>query len=112
MADNPVQDPTDKVQVDENYVIPISSLKEGQTNFIIKGTVSYIKNYPDENDNNSSRLFSFDVRDQSDVIRITAFKSDCNRIFKMIQKGKSYFISGGQVQKVGEEFKDMHQNFK
>ena len=49
-------------------------------------------------------LFSFDLKDQSGDIRITAFKEQCTQYFDIVKVGDVYLLSGGRVKDANKQY--------
>ena len=56
------------------------------------------------------KLFSFEVTDSKGEIRITAFNKEADKFFDMIQIGKVYYISKGQVKTANKKFNPNSSN--
>ena len=50
------------------------------------------------------KLFSFDLKDQSGDIRITAFKEQCDQYFNTVKVGEVYLLSGGRVKDANKQY--------
>ena len=49
-------------------------------------------------------MFAFDIKDSSGDIRITAFKSDCERLFDLIKVGEIFLVSRGIVKAANKQY--------
>ena len=59
------------------------------------------------NSKSEGSLFSFDLKDQSGSIRITAFNAQCASFFDIVKVDEIYQLSGGRVKKEDSKFKTM-----
>lgn len=58
------------------------------------------------------RLFSFDLKDDSGEIRVTAFNEECNRFFDLIEVGKVYTISRGTVKTANRKYSNVPNEYE
>lgn len=87
---------------------PISSLNPYSTaNWTIKARVSnksQIRTYAGKNGGQGGRLFSVELVDQDGEIRATGFGNTVDNIYPVLQQGKVYYISRGDVKQANKKF--------
>lgn len=72
---------------------------------MVKGRVTTKTNKRSWNNaKGSGTLFAFDIKDTSGDIRMTAFKSDCDRLFDLIKVGEIYLVSRGTVKPANKQY--------
>ena len=57
-------------------------------------------------------LFSFDLKDSKDNIRITAFNRQCTAYFDRVNVGQVYLVSGGSVRDDDKKYSKTTSNYK
>ena len=93
--------------IDHSRVTPISSLNPYSTaNWTIKARVSnksQIRTYAGKN-GQGGRLFSVELVDQDGEIRATGFGNTVDSLYPVLQQGKVYYISRGDVKQANKKF--------
>lgn len=56
------------------------------------------------NANGSGILFSFDLKDSSGDIRVTAFRQQCDLYFDLVQANEVYLLSGGRINRADARY--------
>lgn len=93
--------------------VPISAVNQFQKGLAIKGRVTSktpMKTWA--NERGTGNLFSFDIKDESGEIRVTAFKEQANRLMDMIQMGQVFIIFKAQVKPANKKFSTLPHEFE
>lgn len=99
--------------IDVNNIHPINSLSPYQNKWTIRARVVY--KAPVRTWNNSrgeGKLFSMDLVDESGEIRATAFNSECDKFYDMIEVNKVYFITRGQIKTANKKFTTLNNDYE
>ncbi|CAH2048570.1 unnamed protein product, partial [Iphiclides podalirius] len=92
---------------------PIASLSPYQNKWVIKARVmskSAIRTW--SNARGEGKLFSMDLCDESGEIRATAFKSECDKFYDLIQVDKVYYISRCQLKTANKQFTHLKNDYE
>ncbi|CAF3077886.1 unnamed protein product [Rotaria socialis] len=88
-------------QVEDKNPTPISQISQCKTGWTIQGIVTNKTNtHYYKTSRGEGTLFSFDLLDEADEIRATAFNSDCSRFFPIIEIGQTYSLTKATVKPV------------
>jgi replication factor A1 len=96
----------------ERY-IAIQTLTPYMNKWTIKGRVTQkgdMKTW--NNARGSGNLFSFTIVDESCDLKVTAFKEDADKFFPVIEKGKCYTISNGQLKAKNSTYNNTQQDYE
>ena len=105
--------PTASSPLSSTRATPIEALNPYSSKWIIKvRVVSKGELRQFSNDRGASSVFSFDVCDESGEIRINAWKEIADRLFGMIEAGKTYLISRGQIKMANKKFSSLNNNYE
>lgn len=99
--------------IDINNVLPISSLSPYQNKWTIRARVIYkapVRTW--NNQRGEGKLFSMDLVDESGEIRATAFKSECDKFFDLIEINKVYFITRGSIKTANKKFSNLNNDYE
>lgn len=99
--------------IDINNVLPISSLSPYQNKWTIRARVIYkapVRTW--NNQRGEGKLFSMDLVDESGEIRATAFKSECDKFFDLIEINKVYFITRGAIKTANKKFSNLNNDYE
>jgi len=92
---------------------PISSITPYSNKWLIKGRVTTKSNKRSWNNaKGEGVLFSFEIKDESGDIRLTAFKNDCERLFDYIEVGKIYLVSTGVVKQANKQYSNTTSDYE
>ena len=91
--------------ISSSNVQPISSLNPYRSPWTIKAMVDSKSDMRTWNNaRGSGNLFSMDLKDDSGLIRATAFKEQADKFYASMEVGKSYLISRGQIKPANRKF--------
>jgi len=99
--------------IDVNNIHPINSLSPYQNKWTIRARVVYkapIRTW--SNQRGEGKLFSMDLVDESGEIRATAFNSECDKFFDMIEVNKVYFITRGSIKTANKKFSNLNNDYE
>lgn len=95
------------------HVNPIVSLTPYQNKWAIKARVLSKTNVRTwSNSKGEGKLFSFDLADDTGEIRVTAFRDQCDKFYDMIEIGKVYILSKGQVKAANKKFSSLNNDYE
>jgi len=104
---------TTTTAINPENVCPIDAITPFFNAFIIRARVttkSPIRTY--NNKKGDGKVFSFDVTDDSSEIRITAFNSECDKYYDIIQKDLVYYISKGSVKPANKKYSNLKSDYE
>lgn len=85
--------------------IPISNVNPYSNKWIIKGRVTAkTAKRSWSNAKGEGTLFSFDIKDSSGDIRLTAFKTECDKYYDFIKVGDVYLVNKGVVKAANKQY--------
>lgn len=99
--------------IDVNNIHPINSLSPYQNKWTIRARVVYkapVRTW--SNQRGDGKLFSMDLIDESGEIRATAFNSECDKFFDMIELNKVYFITRGVIKTANKKFSNLNNDYE
>jgi len=99
--------------IDVSNIHPINSLSPYQNKWTIRARV--VNKAPIRTWNNQrgeGKLFSMDLLDESGEIRATAFNSECDKFFDMIEVNKVYFITRGSIKTANKKFSNLNNDYE
>lgn len=99
--------------IKEEQICPISQISPYQNKWAIRGRVtnkSALKSW--NNAKGEGTLFSFNLADESGEIRITAFRTECDKYFEMVQLGKVYTLSKATVKQANKKWTDVEHEYE
>lgn len=99
--------------IDVSNIHPINSLSPYQNKWTIRARV--VNKAPVRTWNNQrgeGKLFSMDLLDESGEIRATAFNSECDKFFDMIELNKVYFITRGAIKTANKKFSNLNNDYE
>ncbi|KAL5243701.1 hypothetical protein ACI65C_011111 [Semiaphis heraclei] len=99
--------------IDVSNIHPINSLSPYQNKWTIRARV--VNKAPVRTWNNQrgeGKLFSMDLLDESGEIRATAFNSECDKFFDMIEVNKVYFITRGSIKTANKKFSNLNNDYE
>jgi len=99
--------------IDVSNIHPINSLSPYQNKWTIRARV--VNKAPVRTWNNQrgeGKLFSMDLLDESGEIRATAFNSECDKFFDMIEVNKVYFITRGAIKTANKKFSNLNNDYE
>lgn len=99
--------------IDVSNIHPINSLSPYQNKWTIRARV--VNKAPVRTWNNQrgeGKLFSMDLLDESGEIRATAFNSECDKFFDMIELNKVYFITRGVIKTANKKFSNLNNDYE
>jgi len=99
--------------IDISNIHPINSLSPYQNKWTIRARV--VNKAPVRTWNNQrgeGKLFSMDLLDESGEIRATAFNSECDKFFDMIEVNKVYFITRGAIKTANKKFSNLNNDYE
>ena len=94
-------------------VYPIASLTPYQNKWTIKARVtnkSDIRRW--SNSRGEGHLFSMDLVDESGEIRATAFKDQCDKFYDMIEIGKVFYITSGNLKAANKQYSTLNNDYE
>jgi len=94
-------------------VYPIASLTPYQNKWTIKARVtnkSDIRRW--SNSRGEGHLFSMDLVDESGEIRATAFKEQCDKYYDMIEIGKVFYITSGNLKAANKQYSNLNNDYE
>ena len=80
-----------------NSIIPIKDLKPQLDNWTIRGKCYAKTGIHPFYKGKQGTVFSFEIRDSSGNIRVSAFNKECARFFNLIQENLTVIISKGRI---------------
>ncbi|RLV93674.1 Replication factor A protein 1 [Spathaspora sp. JA1] len=86
-------------------ITPIETISPYQNNWTIKARVSYkgdLRTWT--NAKGTGQLFSVNFLDESDEIKATAFNETAEKLYKLLEEGKVYYISKARVTAANKKF--------
>lgn len=99
--------------IDVSNIHPINSLSPYQNKWTIRARVVYkapIRTW--SNQRGEGKLFSMDLIDESGEIRATAFNTECDKFFDMIELNKVYFITRGVIKTANKKFSNLNNDYE
>ncbi|XP_054154164.1 replication protein A 70 kDa DNA-binding subunit-like [Oppia nitens] len=94
-------------------ICPINAITPYFNAWLIKGRVTAKTNKRNwSNARGEGCVFSFDVTDSSDEIRVNGFNKECERFFDLIQLNKVYYISKGTVKSANKKFSNLANDYE
>ncbi|CAH1725501.1 unnamed protein product [Aphis gossypii] len=99
--------------IDVSNIHPINSLSPYQNKWTIRARV--VNKAPIRTWNNQrgeGKLFSMDLLDESGEIRATAFNSECDKFFDMVEVNKVYFITRGTIKTANKKFSNLNNDYE
>jgi len=99
--------------IDASNIHPINSLSPYQNKWTIRARVVYkapVRTW--NNQRGEGKLFSMDLLDESGEIRATAFNSECDKFFDMIEVNKVYFITRGSIKTANKKFSNLNNDYE
>jgi len=99
--------------IDVSNIHPINSLSPYQNKWTIRARV--VNKAPVRTWNNQrgeGKLFSMDLLDETGEIRATAFNSECDKFFDMIEVNKVYFITRGSIKTANKKFSNLNNDYE
>ncbi|XP_053208275.1 replication protein A 70 kDa DNA-binding subunit-like [Panonychus citri] len=97
----------------EEAIFPINQITPYQNKWAIRGRVTNkgtLKSW--NNAKGEGTLFSFNLQDESGEIRITAFRTECDKYFDMIQVGKIYTLAKASVKPANKKWSDVDHEYE
>lgn len=91
--------------IDKDRIIDINTLNPFVTKWTIKvriGNKTPIRTF--ENARGQGKIFSCDLVDQSGAIRATAFNSECEKFYPILQVGKVFYIAKATLKPANRQF--------
>lgn len=99
--------------IDVSNIHPINALSPYQNKWTIRARVVYkapVRTW--NNQRGEGKLFSMDLVDESGEIRATAFNSECEKFFDMIEVNKVYFITRGAIKTANKKFSNLNNDYE
>lgn len=99
--------------IDVSNIHPINSLSPYQNKWTIRARVVYkapVRTW--SNQRGEGKLFSMDLIDESGEIRATAFNTECDKFFDMIEVNKVYFITRGVIKTANKKFSNLNNDYE
>lgn len=99
--------------IDVSNIHPINSLSPYQNKWTIRARVVYkapVRTW--SNQRGDGKLFSMDLIDESGEIRATAFNTECDKFFDMIEVNKVYFITRGVIKTANKKFSNLNNDYE
>jgi replication factor A1 len=99
--------------IDVSNIHPINSLSPYQNKWTIRARVinkGPIRTW--SNQRGEGKLFSMDLLDESGEIRATAFNSECDKFFDMVEVNKVYFITRGAIKTANKKFSNLNNDYE
>ncbi|XP_060839354.1 replication protein A 70 kDa DNA-binding subunit [Rhopalosiphum padi] len=99
--------------IDVSNIHPINSLSPYQNKWTIRARVinkGSIRTW--SNQRGEGKLFSMDLLDESGEIRATAFNSECDKFFDMVEVNKVYFITRGAIKTANKKFSNLNNDYE
>ncbi|XP_026808083.1 replication protein A 70 kDa DNA-binding subunit [Rhopalosiphum maidis] len=99
--------------IDVSNIHPINSLSPYQNKWTIRARVinkGPIRTW--SNQRGEGKLFSMDLLDESGEIRATAFNSECDKFFDMVEVNKVYFITRGSIKTANKKFSNLNNDYE
>jgi len=88
-----------------NLAGPISSLTQFSFRWIIKGRVISKSEKKTWNKASSNGvLFSFELQDHTDIVKIVVFNHECEKFFDTIEFGRCYLVSKGTIKEPDKKY--------
>ncbi|XP_077360409.1 replication protein A 70 kDa DNA-binding subunit-like isoform X2 [Festucalex cinctus] len=92
---------------------PIYQLNPYLSNWTIRARVTHksdIRNW--SNSRGEGKVFSFEIVDESGEIRITAFNSEADKFFSLVEQNKVYLISKGSLKVANKQFTSIKNDYE
>lgn len=99
--------------IDVSNIHPINSLSPYQNKWTIRARIVYkapVRTW--SNQRGEGKLFSMDLIDESGEIRATAFNTECDKFFDMIEVNKVYFITRGVIKTANKKFSNLNNDYE
>ncbi|XP_075887893.1 replication protein A 70 kDa DNA-binding subunit-like isoform X2 [Nelusetta ayraudi] len=94
-------------------VLPISNLNPYISKWTIRARVtnkSSIRNW--SNSRGEGKLFSFEIVDESGEIKITAFNSEADKYYSLVEQGKVYYISKATLKVANKQYSKVNNDYE
>ncbi|XP_061606709.1 replication protein A 70 kDa DNA-binding subunit-like isoform X2 [Phyllopteryx taeniolatus] len=97
----------------QTKLTPIYELHPYLSNWTVRARVtnkSDIRNW--SNSRGEGKVFSFEVLDESGEIRITAFNSEVDKFFSLVEQNKVYLISKGSLKVANKQYTSLKNDYE